>query len=302
MERRERAAAARKETEARVAAQAAEVEARKRDIEARDAAREKHKVVQQLLLHSTRFDVRHCLQQAEAAAARAAANEEAHRRAAERIQGTLAAKAGLMAARRAAFDAKQAANQARRLAREAAEAQEAAQRRAEEAAQHAHRQAAYAEAQHKQVGGCWCPPRPITRCLYCTSRGQPPFFSQQQRVEAIVAEERAREEAMRAREAERQREKEAQQVARTVNQRLRVSKVQAMQRVQAFQRHEALGMIEQETQRARQLLAERAALQEERRKVNMEASFQRQQVLEAMAMLAKAPGKVDVHSVLKQHV
>lgn len=120
---------------------------------------------------------------------------------------------------------------------------------------------------------------------------------QQQRVESILAEERAREECMHAMQAELQRQAEGQRVARSVVQRLRVSKVEAMQRRMAYQRHEALRKIEAETQRAKQLLEERARLQEQRRMANIEASFQRQQVLEAMAALTR--GKADVHSMLK---
>lgn len=196
-----------------------------------------------------------------------------------------------MATRRAAFDAKQAANQARRLAREAEAAQEAAQRRAGEEARQAHRHAAYADAQHKQV-----------RCRPPPSITQHSSLPKQQRVEAILSEEREREKMMQALRAARQQEAAAQRVARKVNQRLRVSKVESIQRMQAFRRHEALGRIEQQTQRARQLLEERNALKEERRQANIKASFQRQQLLEAMVMLTKAPGgNVDVHSVL-QHV
>lgn len=102
---------------------------------------------------------------------------------------------------------------------------------------------------------------------------------------------------MHAMQAELQRQAEGQRVARSVVQRLRVSKVEAMQRRMAYQRHEALRKIEAETQRAKQLLEERARLQEQRRMANIEASFQRQQVLEAMAALTR--GKADVHSMLK---
>ncbi len=137
---------------------------------------------------------------------------------------------------------------------------------------------------------------------------------------AVIEKERQRDAMVGQMQAMRQREQEAQQVAMDVEQRLRISKVQAMQRVQTYQRRQALRRIEEETQRTQALLAKRAKLQvcccwgrvgvselegytcrqavlhlniswntqEERKKANMEASFQRQRVMDAMARLQRA--------------
>lgn len=165
-------------------------------------------------------------------------------------------------------------------------------------------------------------------------QSQIPSSIQQQRVQAVIDKEKQRDTMVGQLQALRQREQESDKVARDVEQRLRVSKVQAMQRVQTYQRREALRRIEEETRKTQELLAKRTQLQvfvcvrgvgpgfctrkgativcsccmllsalptqEERKKANMEASFQRQRVMEAMETLQRAnTGTADVGRLLE---
>ena len=57
--------------------------------------------------------------------------------------------------------------------------------------------------------------------------------------------------------------------------------VEAMQRRAAYERDQLLARIQSDTEKAHDLLAQRTALQEQRRAANMEASFQRQKLLQA---------------------
>ncbi len=57
--------------------------------------------------------------------------------------------------------------------------------------------------------------------------------------------------------------------------------VEAMQRRAAYERDQLLVRIQSDTEKAQDLLAQRTALQEQRRAANMEASFQRQKLMQA---------------------
>lgn len=63
--------------------------------------------------------------------------------------------------------------------------------------------------------------------------------------------------------------------------------VEEMKRRDTYQRSLALKRIEEETARAKELLEQRRQLQEARRMANMEASFQRQKIVEAMEQLQR---------------
>ena len=54
-----------------------------------------------------------------------------------------------------------------------------------------------------------------------------------------------------------------------------------MQRRAAYERDQLLARIQSDTEKAQELLAQRTALQEQRRAANMEASFQRQKLMQA---------------------
>lgn len=54
-----------------------------------------------------------------------------------------------------------------------------------------------------------------------------------------------------------------------------------MQRRAAYERDQLLTRIQSDTEKAQELLAQRTALQEQRRAANMEASFQRQKLMQA---------------------
>ena len=54
-----------------------------------------------------------------------------------------------------------------------------------------------------------------------------------------------------------------------------------MQRRAAYERDQLLARIQSDTEKAQELLAQRSALQEQRRAANMEASFQRQKLMQA---------------------
>ena len=54
-----------------------------------------------------------------------------------------------------------------------------------------------------------------------------------------------------------------------------------MQRRAAYERDQLLARIQSDTEKAHELLAQRTALQEQRRAANMEASFQRQKLMQA---------------------
>ena len=56
--------------------------------------------------------------------------------------------------------------------------------------------------------------------------------------------------------------------------------VDAMQRREAYERDQLLARIQSDTEKAHELLAQRTALQEQRRAANMEASFQRQKLMQ----------------------
>lgn len=59
-----------------------------------------------------------------------------------------------------------------------------------------------------------------------------------------------------------------------------VDSVEEMKRRDAYERSQQLRRIQEETERSRQLLAQRKDLQDQRRTANMQASFQRQQIVE----------------------
>lgn len=59
--------------------------------------------------------------------------------------------------------------------------------------------------------------------------------------------------------------------------------VEEMKRRDAYERSQAAKRIQEETERSRQLLMQRKELQDQRRLANMQASFQRQQIVEASA-------------------
>ena len=69
-----------------------------------------------------------------------------------------------------------------------------------------------------------------------------------------------------------------------------------MRRQQAYQKEQALVKIEEETQRTRRLLEERLMLREKRKMANVQSSFLRQQLMEAIEKLQvkKAWCKVDL--------
>ena len=56
--------------------------------------------------------------------------------------------------------------------------------------------------------------------------------------------------------------------------------VEAMQRRAAYERDQLLARIQSDTEKAHDLLAQRTALQEQRRAANMAASFQRQKLMQ----------------------
>lgn len=69
-----------------------------------------------------------------------------------------------------------------------------------------------------------------------------------------------------------------------------------MRRQQAYHKEQALTKIEEETQRTRRLLEERLMLREKRKMANVQSSFMRQQLMEAIEKLQvkKAWCKVDL--------
>ena len=68
----------------------------------------------------------------------------------------------------------------------------------------------------------------------------------------------------------------------------RVLQVDAMHRRAAYERDQLLARIESDTEKAHDLLAQRTALQEQRRAANMEASFQRQRLMQVGSNLLTA--------------
>ena len=58
-----------------------------------------------------------------------------------------------------------------------------------------------------------------------------------------------------------------------------------MRRQQAYHKEQALTKIEEETQRTRRLLEERLMLREKRKMANVQSSFMRQQLMEAIEKL-----------------
>ncbi len=65
----------------------------------------------------------------------------------------------------------------------------------------------------------------------------------------------------------------------------RVLQVDAMHRRAAYEQDQLLARIESDTEKAHDLLAQRTALQEQRRAANMEASFQRQRLMQVWSVL-----------------
>lgn len=65
--------------------------------------------------------------------------------------------------------------------------------------------------------------------------------------------------------------------------------VEAMQRRAAYERDQLLVRIQCDTEKAHELLAQRTALQEQRRAANMEASFQRQKLMQAGPFHSPSP-------------
>ncbi|RMZ54741.1 hypothetical protein APUTEX25_003119 [Auxenochlorella protothecoides] len=107
------------------------------------------------------------------------------------------------------------------------------------------------------------------------------------------------------------REREAEAARKALERRLQLKHkaeaVEQMKRRDAFERAEALKRIEEETSHAQALLAQRSALQQQRRQANLDLSVQRQRVAESMSKLLSSGGweralaqGLDVSSLLRK--
>ncbi|KAL6767986.1 FAP56 [Auxenochlorella protothecoides x Auxenochlorella symbiontica] len=107
------------------------------------------------------------------------------------------------------------------------------------------------------------------------------------------------------------REREAEAARKALERRLQLKHkaeaVEQMKRRDAFERAKALKRIEEETSHAQALLAQRSALQQQRRQANLDLSVQRQRVAESMSKLLSSGGweralaqGLDVSSLLRK--
>eukprot|EP00887_Chlorella_sp_A99_P000402 scaffold13.g402.t1 len=219
-----------------------------------------------------------------AAEERAKFNAEQQRQAQVRIAAALKANKTLMQRKRDEYEARQRQNEERRRQRAEARRLEEETKAAREAEEAEKRRAAYAEAQRKE----------------------------QARVSEITRKQREKDEELARLRAERDAENARRALERKLQLEDKVLSVEELKRRDAYQRSQALKRIEEETAKARDLLDQRRQLQEQRRQANMEASFQRQKIVEAMDKLqrtkswgvlddaAASGGTVSIDSLLKK--
>ncbi|KAK9830997.1 hypothetical protein WJX81_006970 [Elliptochloris bilobata] len=263
--------AARYEREMEIARQEAEEEKlrrkeaytreQERRTKAEDARRETERLLrgQQAELEAkkadmARRDVERNAARAEAAAEAAVQNQAVKAKAEARIAAALATNAQQLRDRRAAFNEKQAHNEARRRQKEATRHEEDMRKRVQEAEAEAARKGTYAAALAREAV----------------------------RVTSIQARQAAKEASLAAAAAAREHENEMRALQRHLDLDFKRNRVEAMKRRDTYIRSQLLSKIRSETEKARELLSQRAALQEQRKRANMDASFQRQRLLQAV--------------------
>ncbi|CAL5222381.1 g4737 [Coccomyxa viridis] len=200
-------------------------------------------------------------------------NGELRQRAEARIAAALEANAEALRQRRAAFGEKQALTEERALQKEEArQAQEAAKRRQDAESERA-RRAAYSGALRREAD----------------------------RIAAILAKQRTKDMKVEELHVVREHESACRKLKHRLDLGLKRDKVEAMQRRAAYERDQLLVRIQCDTEKAHELLAQRTALQEQRRAANMEASFQRQKLMQVMDMI-KAKKKWDALASGNGHI
>ncbi|KAK9909851.1 hypothetical protein WJX75_008397 [Coccomyxa subellipsoidea] len=184
----------------------------------------------------------------------AAANLAARAKAEARIETALRANAAILRERRAAFDQKQAFTGQRNLQKDAVRKQDEAESRRQEAEAEAACKAAYDAAMRRE----------------------------QQRVASILAKQREKDQKLEELNHLRNHEIACTKLKHQLDLELKRDKVEAMRRRDLYGREQLLAKIRGETERAHELLDARSSLQEQRKLANMDASFQRQKLMQAM--------------------
>ena len=195
-------------------------------------------------------------------------NESKRRQAQERLEHAALNNKNILLEKRHAYEEKTRANELRRMEHEAERMKLADLKREHDLHRERRRREMFAEAQkieRSRIESIRQKQEEAERTLQKVKRERDAAVSHKRMQKHLIAEEKQ-------------------------------AKVESLRRQQAWQKEQALLKIEEETARTRRLLEERLMVREKRKRANVDASFKRQQLLEAIEKLQvkKAWCKVDL--------
>lgn len=195
-------------------------------------------------------------------------NENKRRQAQERLMHAALNNKNILLAKRNAYEEKTRANELRRMEHEAARKKAADVKRDNDLQSERRRREMFAEAQkieRDRIESIRMKQEEAERTLLKVKRERDAVVAHKRMQKHLIAEEKQ-------------------------------AKVESLRRQQAWMKEQALIKIEEDTARTQRLLEERLMLREKRKKANVQSSFMRQQLMEAIEKLQvkKAWNKVDL--------